>query len=391
MPLRPNTLSSSMAESVTLAISAKAKRLRAEGLDVISLSAGEPDFGTMEPIAQAGIEAIRSGQTRYTAASGIPELRAAGAEWLHREFGLDYQASEVIATAGVKPALHFALMAIVEPGDTVLLPAPYWVSYPSLVQISGGTSVDVEAVPEQGFIHTGEQLLRAARDHDAKGVILNFPNNPSGAAPTEEQVQDLVAAAVESDMWIISDEIYASMLYDGRKHYSPASYVRDRTIVVNGPSKSHSMTGWRLGFLAGPEDIVKSAAKLQSQALGNPCTISQFAGLVAFTMDFRYEQASRLDAFDDRRHFLVRSLNELDGVSARMPEGAFYVMADVRELCGRLGVDDVGLADKLLDDARIAVVPGTPFAIPGFIRLSYAASMDQLEQAIGRLREFVAS
>lgn len=388
MPLQPNLRSQSLTESVTLAIAGKAKKLKADGVDVVSLSAGEPDFGTIESVAQAGIEAIRGGQTRYTAAAGTPELRAAGAAWFQSEYGLDYTAAQVMATAGIKPALHMALMAIVEPGDAVLLPAPYWVSYPSLIEIAGGRSVDVESVPDQAFIHTGEQILAAARQHGAKGVMLNYPNNPTGAVPSPAQMKELVAAAVEADLWIISDEIYATMTYDGAEFVSPASLAPERTLVVNGGSKSHSLTGWRIGFLAGPEEIVAAAAKLQSQAIGNPCSVSQAAGLVAAADDHRAEVTRRVAAFDERRRYLVAALNEIDGVSAQMPLGAFYVMADVRQLCERLGIDDVELCSRLLDQARLALVPGQPFAAPGFVRLSYAASMDDLKEAVARLARF---
>jgi aspartate/methionine/tyrosine aminotransferase len=389
MALQPNRRSNALRESVTLAIAAQAKRMRSDGIDVISLSAGEPDFGTMGEIAEAGIQAIRNGQTRYTSAAGTPELRAAGAAWFRDEFGLDYGPDQVMATAGIKPALHMALMAIVEPGDPVLLPAPYWVSYPSLVQLAGGVPVDVAAVPEQGFVHTGDQIRAAAAAHGAKGLLLNFPNNPSGAVADRAQTEELVAAAVDADLWIISDEIYAAMTYDDAEFVSPATIAPDRTIVVNGGSKSHSLTGWRIGFLAGPADIVRAAAKIQSQVLGNPSSISQAAGLEAVTGDFSAELARRAAAFDERRRYLVRTLNEIDGIEVEPPKGAFYVMADVRALCTRLGLDDVGLAQKLLDDVRLAVVPGQPFAAPGFIRLSYAASMATLEQAVARLRQFV--
>jgi aspartate/methionine/tyrosine aminotransferase len=296
-----------------------------------------------------------------------------------------------MATAGVKPALHMALMSIVEPGDRVLLPAPYWVSYPSLVEIAGGVPIDIAAVPDKDFIHTGEQILAAAREHGAKGVMLNYPNNPSGAVPTREQVESLAQAAIEADLWIISDEIYATMTYDGHAHHSPATFARDRTIVVNGGSKSHSLTGWRIAFLAGPAEIVAAAAKIQSQAIGNPATPSQAAGLEAARGDHSAEIARRLLAFDERRGYLATALDGIDGISARPPSGAFYLMADVRDLCTRLDVDDVELAGRLLEQAMLAVVPCGPFAAPGFLRFSYAASMDELQEAVARLQGFVES
>ena len=372
-----------------MAISARAKQMADDGKDVVSLSAGEPDFGTIEVAAQAGVRAIREGQTRYTAAAGRPDLRAAAANWLNREFHTDYSPREVMVAAGAKPALHMALMAIVEPGDRVLLPAPYWVSYPSLVQIAGGEPVDLAAVPEQDFIHTGDQVKSAAQEHGAKGIMLNYPNNPSGAVPTPAQVQSIVDAAVEADLWIISDEIYATMLYDGAEHVCPATIARDRTLVVNGGSKSHSLTGWRVGFLAGPEQIIEAAAKIQSQVIGNPSSISQAAALAACVEDCGEELGRRVAAFDERRRFLVSSLNEIEGISAKPPMGAFYVMADVRELCDRLEIDDVELAGRLLEEVHLALVPGSPFSIPGFMRISYAASTSDLEKAVARLRHFV--
>ncbi|MCA8958494.1 MAG: pyridoxal phosphate-dependent aminotransferase, partial [Planctomycetes bacterium] len=358
--LRPNQLVESLEESVTLAIAALARNMRQQGVDVISLSAGEPDFGTVEAVGEAGIRAIRGGETRYTAAAGTPELRRAAAAWFQREFGLQFGSDQVMATAGIKPALHMALSTLVEPGDTVLLPAPYWASYPSLVQIARGVPVDVPAGPEQGFLPTGADIRAAARTHRARGIMLNFPNNPSGAVPDRAQLEEIVAAAAEEDLWILSDEIYSSILYDGAEHISPANLDPERTLVVNGGSKSHSLTGWRIGFLAGPADVIAAAARLQSQAIGNPCSISQAAGLEACAGDHSAEIARRVAAFDSRRRFLVDALNEIDGLAATLPRGAFYVLADARPLCARYGVDDVGLAKLMLERARVAVVPGTP-------------------------------
>jgi aspartate aminotransferase len=372
-----------------MAIAAKATSLAKQGIDVVSLSAGEPDFGTVESAARAGVKAIEQGQTRYTAASGTPELRAAGAAWLNRSFGTDFTAAEVMVTAGAKPALHMALMAILEAGDRVLLPAPYWVSYPSLVRIAGGEPIDIPAVPEQAFVHSGAQVLAAAREHGAKGIMLNFPNNPSGAVPSRGEMEAIVEACRTQDMWIVSDEIYGTMLYDGAEHVSPATLAKDRTLVVNGGSKSHSLTGWRVGFLAGPAAIIEAAGKIQSQVIGNPSSISQAAGLAACTADDTAELRRRVAAYDERRQYLVAALGKLDGIRVRPPAGAFYVMADVRDLCQRLGVDDMELAARLLEEVHLALVPGTPFAAPGFIRLSYAASMADLERAVARLGEFL--
>ncbi|MHC4513732.1 MAG: pyridoxal phosphate-dependent aminotransferase [Planctomycetota bacterium] len=381
-----------ISDSVTLAIAAKARELRSQGLDVISLSAGEPDFGTVETVAAAGVEAIHSGQTRYTAAAGTPELRAAASAWFSKTYGLEFSPAEVMVTAGAKPALHMALMATVNPGDPVLIPAPYWVSYPDLVRIADGTPTILDAVPDQHFIHSGEQILAAAREHGAKGLILNYPGNPSGAVPTREQLGAIVDACVEADLWILSDEIYGQLIYDGVEHCSPAAFeqAKGRVMVVNGGSKSHSMTGWRVGFLAGPKAVVQAASRLQSQVIGNACSISQAAALQACEGDHRDEMQRRLRAFDERRHFMVEQINNISGLKLTPPKGAFYAMVDARQLCSLMHIDDVGLAERLLADALLAVVPGSAFALPGFIRLSYATSMDDLQKAVERLRDFAA-
>ena len=388
--LVPNARSRRIEESATLAIMAKAARMKQSGLDVVSLGAGEPDFPTPDPIARAGIRAIEQGKTRYTATSGIPELRAAGARWLSSAFGLSYAADEVMVCAGAKAALHMALDTIVEPGDTVLILAPYWVSYPALVTMASGTPLVLPAVPEQGFVHGSAVIEAAAKKHRAKGIIVNVPNNPSGACPDRAQVQALVDTAKANDLWLVSDEIYATLLYDGAVHVSPASLPggRERTIVVNGFTKSHTLTGWRTSFLAGPRAIVEAAGRLQSQLLGNACTISQEATLVACNTPLPEDQQSRMRAFDERRQYLVREVNKIPGLHLAAPRGAFYALVDARELCKRRGIDDVKLCEQLLDQHLLATVPGSAFAIPGFVRLSYAAAMDQLAAAVVRLRAY---
>ena len=391
--LVPNARSRRIEESATLAISAKAARMKAQGLDVVSLGAGEPDFATPGPIAQAGIRAIEQGNTRYTPAPGVPELRAAGAKWLGSTFGLDYTADEVMVCAGAKGALHMALDAIVEPGQTVLILAPYWVSYPALVTMADGVPVIVPAAIERGFVHDAATIDAAAKQHGAAGVILNWPNNPSGAVPTRADVQGLVDVARARGMWILSDEIYATLLYDGAQHVSPAALPggRERTMVVNGFTKSHTLTGWRTSFLAGPRAVIDAACRIQSQVLGNACTISQAATLAACNLPLPEEQQRRMAAFDERRRYLVAELNTIPGLRLPAPRGAFYALVDVRELCRQRGIDDVALCEQLLDKQLLAVVPGSAFAIPGFVRLSYAAAMDQLRAAVARLRAFAGS
>ena len=376
-----------------MAISAEASRLKAAGRDVVSLSAGEPDFPVPAPIARAGVQAIEQHDYRYTATSGVPALREAGAAWLREGFDLDYQPSEVMVTAGAKGGLNMALATIVEPGDRVLVLAPYWVSYPALVTMAGGVPVIVDAVPERGFIHDAATLEQVATEHGARGVVFNSPNNPSGAVATKPDVEALVAMCARRDMWIISDEIYATLLYDGAVHTSPASLPggRERTVVVNGFTKSHTMTGWRTSFMAGPEKIVTAAGRIQSQLLGNPCTISQAAMLKACLHPVPENQQSRMTAFAERRAFLLEKINAIPGMSLAPPMGAFYAMIDVRPFCERLGVDDFAICKQLLEQQLLALVPGSAFAAPGFVRASYAASLEMLEKAVARLEAWATN
>lgn len=378
-------------DSITLAISARASEMKAAGQDVISLGAGEPDFSTPPDVAEAGIEAIRSGKTRYTPARGLPEVRAAAVHWFKTQFGLEYSKANIMTTAGAKPALVMAMMALVNKGDRVLLPAPYWPSYPEMVRLADGEPIDLPALPENNFICSAEQIDQAVAEHGAKGIVINFPNNPSGAVPSREEVAAIVDSAARNNLWIISDEIYAQLIYDGLEHVSPASIPggQERVLIVNGATKSHSMTGWRVGFLAGPEEIVDAAGRIQSQAIGNPCTISQNAVMKVCYQDDPAEVRRRLKSFDERRQYLMRTINEIDGLSLNLPKGAFYALVDVRKICQQRGIDDVAFAEKLLVDGLVATVPGSAFAIPGFIRLSYAASMQDLEGAIERIDRFV--
>jgi aspartate aminotransferase len=286
-----------------------------------------------------------------------------------------------------------ALTALVDAGDPVLILAPYWVSYPDLVTIAGGRPVVLPPVPEQQFVHPPADLVAAARQHGAKGVILNFPNNPSGAVPPPARMRELVLAAAGAGLWIISDEIYGTMLYDGIEFCSAGKVeeARGRTVIVNGGTKSHTLTGWRIGFLAGPEEIVAAAGRVQSQVLGNPCTISQQAALAMCDGDDTEEHRRRMTALDERRRYLVREINSIPGLSLAAPKGAFYALVDARAWCAQMGSDDVAIANRLLDEVHVAAVPGTAFAIPGFIRLSFAASMAELERATARIRSFAGA
>lgn len=391
--LVPNARSRLIEASATLAITDTANKLKAAGHDVVSLGAGEPDFPTPEPIAQAGIEAIEQGNYRYTSAAGTPELRKAGAEWLSSSFGLDYAADEVMVCAGAKAALHMALAAIVEPGDRVLVLAPYWVSYPAMVTLAGGEPVVLPPNPGRGFVHDEASIEAMARKHDAAGVIVNFPNNPSGSVPGKNDVEALVDVCARRDMWIISDEIYSTLLYDDAVHISPAKVAggRERTVVVNGFTKSHTLTGWRTSFLAASKDVVATAARLQSQVLGNPCTISQAATLKACQLPLPDEHKWRMAAFTERRDYLVREINQLQGISLAKPRGAFYALMDIRPICEAREITDLQACRELLDEHHLALVPGSAFGAPGFVRASFAVSLDTLKKAVDRLATWVGA
>jgi aspartate aminotransferase len=386
----PNQRTRLIEESVTLAITARATALKKAGHDVVSLGAGEPDQPTPAPIALAAIEAIQQGRYRYTATSGTPELRQAGAKWFEAAFGLHYAPNEIMVTAGAKPALHMALDAIVDPGDRVLILARYWVSYPALVHMAGGVPVIVEPVPDQGFVHDAATIERAVISHKAKGIILNSPNNPSGAVATRAQIEAIVRIAQAHDLWILSDEIYAMLRYDGAEYVSPASVPggKERTMVVSGFTKSHTLTGWRIGFLAGCRPVIEAAGRIQSQVLGNPCTISQEAARAACAEPPYDEIQRRLVEFDRRRQYLVREINQLPGLKLVPPRGAFYALVDARKLCAERKLSDIQIAERLLDENHLATVPGSAFGIPGFIRLSYAAAMPEIEKGVARLAKF---
>lgn len=385
--LAPNARSHLIEASATLAITATAAKLKAAGHDVVSLGAGEPDFPTPAPIAQAGIEAIEQGNYRYTAAAGTPELRAAGAKWFQSAFDLKYDASEVMVCSGAKSALHMAMAAIVEPNDAILILAPYWVSYPALVTLAGGKPVIVPANPARNFVHTAEAIEAAAEESNAKGIIINFPNNPSGATPDSSDLQALVDLCIRRDLWIVSDEIYSTLLYDDISHLSPAAFPggRERTVVVNGFTKSHTLTGWRTSFMAAPKDIIDTAARLQSQVMGNPCTISQAAMLQACQQPLPDDHKVRMAAFTERRNYLVSAINKLPGISLATPRGAFYALIDIRPICEARRIDDAEACKQLLEQHHLALVPGGAFGIPGFIRSSFAADMDSLKKAVERL------
>ena len=381
--------------SETLAISAKAKALRAQGRDVIDFSVGEPDFNTPDNVIQAAEHAMAEGFTKYTQASGLPALRQAIADKLQRENGLDYEPDQIIVSCGAKHVLYNLAMVLVEPGDEVIIPGPYWVTYPTQVEMAGGTPVIIPTTAAEGFKITGE-VLRRYLTPATKGIILNSPCNPTGAVYTPEELQDLADVLCDTGLYVITDEIYEHMVYDGLQQISIATLspeLKERCIVVNGVSKSYSMTGWRLGFCAGPADVIAACGHLQSQSTSNPTAFAQMAAIEAFTgpQDSVHAMAA---AFVERRNFVVARLNAIDGISCPMPQGAFYTFPKIsalfgRRINGRTLSNSADVIDYLLDAAGVALVPGDAFGADDHVRLSYAASMEALRTGLDRLDQAI--
>ena len=381
--------------SETLAISAKAKALRAQGRVVIDFSVGEPDFNTPDNVIQAAEHAMAEGFTKYTQASGLPALRQAIADKLRRENDLHYEPDQIIVSCGAKHALYNLAMVLVDPGDEVIIPGPYWVTYPAQVQMAGGTSVIIPTTAAEGFKITGE-VLRRYLTPATKGIILNSPCNPTGAVYTPEELQDLADVLCNTDLYVITDEIYEHMVYDGLRQVSIATLspeLKERCIVVNGLSKSYSMTGWRLGFCAGPADVIAACGHLQSQSTSNPTAFAQIAAIEALTgpQDSVHAMAA---AFVERRDFVVARLNAIDGISCPMPQGAFYTFPKINALFGRRAnghtlSNSADVIDYLLDTAGVAAVPGEAFGADDHMRLSYAASMEALRTGLDRLDQAV--
>lgn len=377
--------------SPTLSIDSKTKELIQAGRPVINLSAGEPDFPTPAHAAEAGIQAIRSGFTRYTAAAGTAELRAAICRKLQADNGLSYTPEQIVVSSGAKQSLFNALMVLCQPGDEVIVPAPWWVSYPELVKLTGAKPIFVPADAARGF-SVRRELVEPYVTERTRAMILNSPNNPAGAVYSEEDLRGLAALAVERGLWVIADEIYEKLVYDGARHISVASFgpdIKRQTVVVNGVSKAYAMTGWRIGYAAAETEVAKAMASLQSHTTSNPNSIAQKAALAALTGP-QEPVAAMVAAFDERRRVMVQGLQSLPGVRCDYPAGAFYAFADVRGLVGRTirgrpVTDDYALAEILLEEAMVATVPGSAFGTPGFLRLSYAASLDDIREAMRRL------
>lgn len=381
--------------SVTLAIDARAKQLRAMGLDVIGFGAGEPDFDTPRYIKSAARDALDAGMTKYTPVAGTVELRTEIQQKLLRDNGLDYELAGIIVSSGAKQCLFNALSAILDPGDEVLLPSPCWVSYPEMVRMAGGVPVMVKGDEANGFLVDAD-ALRPHVTERTKALILNSPNNPSGSVCSRALLEGIAALAVEKQFYVISDEIYEKLIYDGEAHVSIASLgneIRAQTIVVNGVSKSYAMTGWRIGYAAGPKAVIRAMTAFQSHSTSNPNSIAQHAAAVALTNGEKFMHDSLVE-FDARRRLMHQLISEIPGLSAALPKGAFYMMLNISALIGKSlngrairGSDD--FAEMLLESQKVAVVPARAFGDDRYVRLSYATSRDKITLGLARIAEFV--
>jgi aspartate aminotransferase len=385
--------------SATIAATQKARDLKAQGVDVISLGAGEPDFDTPDNIKEAAIAAIRRGETKYTAVDGIPELKQAICAKFKRENGLDYKPAQAFVAPGGKPIIYNAMMATLNPGDEVIIPAPYWVSYPDIVQLAGGTPVFVEAGMETGFKLQPDVLEKAITPR-TKWFVFNSPSNPTGAAYTWDELKKLTDVLVKyPHVWVLSDDMYEHLSYDGFRFATPAQVeprLYDRTLTMNGVSKAYAMTGWRIGYCAGPLELIKAMTTIQSQSTSNPTSISQWAAVEALNgpQDFIPERAQ---SFKERRDLVVSMLNQAKGIKCPTPEGAFYVYPSCEGCIGKTAPNgkvignDKDFVEALLEAEGVAVVHGEAFGLSPFFRISYATSTEALVKACERIQRFCAS
>ncbi|WP_028308020.1 pyridoxal phosphate-dependent aminotransferase [Desulfitibacter alkalitolerans] len=382
--------------SPTLGLVAVAKNLKAQGHDVIEFGAGEPDFNTPDNIKAAGIKAIEDNFTRYTPNLGIKELRDAICEKLEKENNLKYTPDQVIVSSGAKHSLFNAIMALCDVGDEVIIPAPYWVTYPELVKMADGIPVTITTTGETGYKMTARQL-QAAVTPKSKIVIINSPSNPTGAVYTEAELREIAQVCVENNIYVISDEIYEKLIYDDEKHVSIASFgedIKKLTVTINGVSKAYAMTGWRIGYAAGGNEIIEAMDAFQSHATSAPASMTQKASYEAIAGNQDAVEEMRKE-FDKRRKFIVDELNKIPGITCQIPKGAFYAFPDISGLYGKTigGVtieDDNVFAKLLLEKVYVAVVPGSPFGSPGNIRLSYANSIEYMKKGLDRINDLVA-
>jgi aspartate aminotransferase len=374
--------------SITLAITAKAKGMRTEGIDVCSFSVGEPDFDTPAHVIDAATKALKEGKTKYGPAAGEPKLREAIAKKLKSDNGLDYKPENVLVTNGGKHSLYNLIMALIEPGDEVIIPAPYWLSYPEMVTLAGGRSVIVPTYADNGYKISVQQLKQAITSK-TKLFVLNSPSNPTGMVYTSEEIRDLAQVIVEADIFVVSDEIYEKILYDGSQHVSIGSLgeeIFSRTLISNGFAKGYSMTGWRLGYLAGPLEIIKAATTIQGHSTSNVCTFAQYGAIAALEGSQDCVEEMR-QAFAQRRQVMYDGINSIPGLTCARPNGAFYLFPDI----SKTGLRSLEFCDALLESHQVAVIPGVAFGADNNIRLSYATDMTTIRKGVERLDKFVRS
>jgi aspartate aminotransferase len=374
--------------SITLAITAKAKGMRTEGIDVCSFSVGEPDFDTPAHVIDAATKALKEGKTKYGPAAGEPKLREAIAKKLKSDNGLDYKPENVLVTNGGKHSLYNLIMALIEPGDEVIIPAPYWLSYPEMVTLAGGRSVIVPTYADNDYKISVQQLKQAITSK-TKLFVLNSPSNPTGMVYTLEEIRDLAQVIVEADIFVVSDEIYEKILYDGSQHVSIGSLgeeIFSRTLISNGFAKGYSMTGWRLGYLAGPLEIIKAATTIQGHSTSNVCTFAQYGAIAALEGSQDCVEEMR-QAFAQRRQVMYDGINSIPGLTCARPNGAFYLFPDI----SKTGLRSLEFCDALLESHQVAVIPGVAFGADNNIRLSYATDMTTIRKGVERLDKFVRS
>ena len=385
----------SVPPSATIAVTSRAKAMKAEGIDVLGFAAGEPDFDTPDFIKDAAIEALKKGQTKYTPAAGTPDLRKAIAEKLKKENNLTYTFEQIVVNLGAKHSVYEAMQAVLDPGDEVLLPAPYWVTYPEAIKLAGAKTVVLETSAETGYRITPEQLKNAITDKTAM-LVMNSPSNPGGFCYSPDELKALAMVLEGTQVMVMSDEIYERLVYGNTKFVSFAALSEDaynRTLTINGMSKAYSMTGWRLGYTAGPLDVIKAMSRLQDHSTSNPVTFSQFGAIAALKDTTGAVEKMRVE-FEKRGKLMAEKLNAIDGIQCRQPEGAFYCFPDVSAHYGKTigGVtlnNSMDFASALLEQAKVAVVPGDPFGSPKNIRLSFACSMEQIEKGIDRIQQWL--
>ena len=381
--------------SITLAITAKAKELKSAGIDVVSFGAGEPDFNTPDNIINAAIRAMQEGKTKYTPTSGVLELREAICDKFKNDNGLEYNPNQIIVSTGAKQSLANAFMAILNPGDEVIIPVPYWVSYPELVSLADGKPVYVQTGEECNYKYTIEALEAVVTDK-TKAIVLNSPNNPTGTIYSKEELIEIAEFASKHDLIIVSDEIYEKLIYDNNKHISIASLSEDafnRTIVINGLSKSYAMTGWRIGYAAGPIEIIKLMVSIQSHMTSNANSITQYAAVEALTSN-QDNINDMIAEFEKRRNFMIERINDIGGLKIIKPSGAFYVMINIENFFGKMinGKEinnSLSFSEALLEEEKVAVIPGSAFGLDNYIRLSYATSIEFIEKGLNRIAIFL--